>query len=130
MSNKEAIQAWVREDAPVGIKMMFTPELMDKLVDRLSSINNDAASSQESERDMAIGVLLWAYDRGDNLRDYKEAFDALRFPPCPESARVMDLARCLKSISESNIGDGPGQINGDTIKQVARNAISQIDFGS
>jgi len=32
---REWIRAWIREDAPVAVKMMMTPQLVEKLLDRL-----------------------------------------------------------------------------------------------
>lgn len=37
-------------------------------------------------REAAITTLLWAFDRGDDLSNYKEVFDTLRVEPTSETA--------------------------------------------
>lgn len=129
---KDILYAWVREDAPTGMKMILTPDVLNKLSARLSKVIPSDVIITNEDREAAISTLVWAYERGHDLRDYKEAIEVLKIPvevPPPSRAevRVKDLTKCLRSLAEGNLGDGPGQYGYDTIKLVAANAISGIE---
>ena len=74
-----AVLDWIKEDAPIGIKMQMTPDLANKLSDRIAHRRASQAAPAPSDRLVSVGkasglvearVSLAARQIRQTLRDY------------------------------------------------------------
>ena len=71
---KSAIHAWIREDAPLSIKMVLMPTLVDKLVERVHASAKDIERKayERAAEEILYGVDPYgmdAYDAVDKACD-------------------------------------------------------------
>ena len=76
---RRAVLDWIKEDAPIGIKMQMTPDLANKLSDRIAHRRASQAAPAPSDRLVSVGkasgmvearVSLAARQIRQTLRDY------------------------------------------------------------